>query len=333
MRRLNAVAHEALKKYGLGTARLTFLTYHGNAIYRVDKLSATTRRLKGGPFVPGRWVLRIHMPYHSAAEIRSEHEWLSALRRDADLPVPEPVPTKDGQLLFEADIPGSSGCRFVSLLRWLDGRFYPNRLTPARARAWGRLMAQLHEHTSQWRRPAGFTRRHRDWNGLFGKGAGFEYPADELWEAVPKRFQDAFQDVTDGLRKVMRKLGKGPDVYGLVHADLGVNTNVLFKGGEARVIDFDDSAYAYWLHDLAFALSPWVGNRHLPWVRETLLEGYAEVRSLPESQLKYLDLFMAGFQANLLLWMIDWAKLQPRSERPRKAIRHHGENLLRYYRS
>lgn len=167
---------------------------------------------------------------------------------------------------------------------------------------------------------------------MFGKGAGFEYPADELWKAVPKRFHDAFQDVTGRLKKVMRDLGNGPDVYGLVHADLDVNTNVLYKGGEARVIDFDDCAFAYWLHDLAFALSPWVNSPDLPWIRDTLLQGYAEVRSLPDRQLKHLDLFMAAFQANLLLWMIDWAKLQPQSGRAAKAVRHHGENLLRYYR-
>jgi Ser/Thr protein kinase RdoA (MazF antagonist) len=125
----------------------------------------------------------------------------------------------------------------------------------------------------------------------------------------------------------------GPDVYGLVHADLDVKTNVLFAGGEARVIDFDDCGFAYWLHDLAFALSPWQGSAEQHWVKDSLLEGYAEVRTLPESQLRYLDLFMAAFNATLMLWMIDWAMLCPQSSEAKQCVNKYGRNLMRYFNS
>ena len=64
--------------------------------------------------------------------------------------------------------------RKCSLLRWLDGRFVTKQLRPAHVREWGRLMARFHNHAAGWRLPKGFTRRHRDWPGLYGEGAGFE---------------------------------------------------------------------------------------------------------------------------------------------------------------
>lgn len=330
------LAQDALRSYGLPEARLTFISYHGNYIYRVDAAEGAPPGgvpvgIRRGLYVPNRYVLRIHMDYHSTAAIRSELQWLAALRRDADMPVPEPVPTPDGQLLIELPVPGSSVRRKCSLLRWLDGRFLMRGFHAGRVRAWGRLMAMLHEHALQWPLPPGFTRRHFDWDGMFGEGARFEFPAAELWEAIPRRFRDPFEQVTGRVRQAMEELGKGPDAYGLVHSDLDVKTNVLFAGREARAIDFDDSGFAYWVHDLAFALSPWQGSREEYRIQDTLLEGYSEIRSFPRFQLRHLDLFKAAFNATLMLWMIDWAKLRPDSTEPEKHVNRYGDNLMLYF--
>ncbi|UCE23679.1 MAG: phosphotransferase [Candidatus Zixiibacteriota bacterium] len=331
IRRFQKLAQQALPLFGLKDARLTFLAYEGNAIYRVDLPRRKTAGSSGNLFAPGRFVLRVHMDYHSTAAIESELQWLSALRRDIDAPVPEPVPAEDGNLVVELPIPGQEEMRRkCSVLRWLDGRFISKRLTDRHIRAWGRLMAQLHEHASQWRFSEGFTRPRRDWDGLFSNAARFEFPASELWQAIPDEYRKCFRAVIDDLKAAMNELGLGPEVFGLVHADLDINTNVLFKGGEARVIDFDDCCLAYWLHDLAFALSPWQGTKRESQIRDTFLEGYSVIRTLPQSQLRYLDLFIAGFNANLMLWMIDWARLRPDSPEPGKHIRKYGDNMLRY---
>jgi Ser/Thr protein kinase RdoA (MazF antagonist) len=330
MRRLRKLARAALESYGLTDSKLTYLCYDGNIIYRVDNSGHISKKEIDESRLRNRYVLRVHMDYHSTEAIRSELQWLSALRRDTDLKVPEPVPTIDGELVTEKAIPGAGLKRKCSLLRWLGGRFFTKTICPAHVRAWGRLMAQLHEHASNWQRPDGFTRRHRDWDGMFGDAAGFEFPAAELWEAIPKPFRKSFEQVARWIKQVTGDLGKGSDAYGLVHADLDVNTNILYKAGEARAIDFDDCCFAYWLHDIAFALGPWQGITQQHWVQQVFLEGYAEVRFLPDKQLKYLDLFMAAYNANLMLWMIDWWKLSPRSDMPMKQINKYGNNLLRY---
>lgn len=333
---MKRLARAALHAYGLADARPTFISYHGNFIYRVDAPGgAGPGGVPGGRhrglYVPNRYVLRIHMDYHSIEAIRSELQWLDALRRDADMPVPEPVPAPDGDLLMELPVPGGSGRRKCSLLRWLNGRFLTGGFHAGRARAWGRLMARLHEHALKWKLPGGFTRRQNDWDGMFGDGARFEFPAAELWEAIPPRFRGPFEHVTGRVRRVMEELGRGPDAYGLVHSDLDVKTNVLFAGGEARAIDFDDSGFAYWVHDLAFALSPWQGSPDEYRIQDALLDGYSEVRSFPRFQLRHLSLFKAAFNATLMLWMIDWAKLRPDSSEPEKHINRYGNNLMLYF--
>ena len=58
----------------------------------------------------------------------------------------------------------------------------------------------------------------------------------------------------------MEDWGKEPDVYGLIHADLGTKANVLFNKGEARAIDFDDGGFGYWTYDLAVPLCDWEGE-------------------------------------------------------------------------
>ncbi|UCG63154.1 MAG: phosphotransferase [Candidatus Zixiibacteriota bacterium] len=328
LRRFRKLAHQALKAYRLSDADVTFLTYEGNVMYRVD---STSRTRSDDLYYPGRYLLRIHMDYHSTAAIESELKWLSAMRRDADLPVPEPILSADGKPVIELLLPGTDDARRkCSILRWVDGRFVSRRLGQRHVLAWGELMARLHNHAAQWKLPKGFIRPRRDWNGLFADAARFEHPAYDLWEAIPAKYKDAFEVVTSRLKSLMKRLGQGSDVFGLVHADLMISTNILFKRGKARVIDFDDCCFAYWMHDLAFALSSWQGNAREPWIRDTFLEGYSRVRHLPQSQLKHLDLFLAAFNANLMLWMLDWAMLNPISPEPRRFVDKYGRNLLRY---
>jgi len=100
----------------------------------------------------------------------------------------------------------------------------------------------------------------------------------------------------------MDEWGKGSDVYGLIHADLGTKANVVFCGGEARAIDFDDSGYGYWVYDLAVPMVDWQGEPEWHDFRESLLEGYSEVRSIPDYQLKRLELFQAAFNAVEIFW-------------------------------
>jgi Ser/Thr protein kinase RdoA (MazF antagonist) len=60
-------------------------------------------------------------------------------------------------------------------------------------------------------------------------------------------------------------------------------------------------------------------DKALAQFREALLEGYTQIRSLSEDQLKYLDLFLAAFWVYLSLWAAAMTHLHPK----------HKEALLR----
>jgi Ser/Thr protein kinase RdoA (MazF antagonist) len=115
------------------------------------------------------------------------------------------------------------------------------------------------------------------------------------------------------MRDVMEGWGKGPDGWGLIHSDLtlGDESNVLFLGGEARPIDFDDCGLGYWVYDLASSLCHWQQAQAWPAIRDAVLQGYAQVRPLPEKQLAQLDLFMAARHVSEILWGTDQAQFNP----------------------
>jgi Ser/Thr protein kinase RdoA (MazF antagonist) len=168
IRRLRCLAQAALPRYGLSGAPMVFVAYSENAVFRVV-----------GPH--GRYALRVHRPGHQTeASLDSELAWMAALRRDAGLPVPDPRPSLNGDLHVRVSAPGVPRPRNVSLLSWIQGRRIANDLRPAHFDTLGRLMARMHDHAAHWQPPEGFTRRHWDWEGLFGDQAGLDLPAHEV---------------------------------------------------------------------------------------------------------------------------------------------------------
>jgi Ser/Thr protein kinase RdoA (MazF antagonist) len=309
IRRMRQLAQVALNVYGLSDARCRFLRQAGNTLFRVNEANPIPTSTQ---YKPGQYVLRIHQPgYQTTEAIELELAWLAAMRRDADLPVPEPVPTLHGNWLVQVSISGVPGQPSCSLLRWLKGRAVTKDIEPHHYRAQGQLMARLHHHAAHWQTPPRTTKRKYDWDGLFRDDAGTGIAASEAWPLLPQEYVKPFEIVAAKVRQVMGKWGKDPDVYGLIHADLGLDANVLFWRGEARPIDFDDSGFGYYIYDLSLALEHCQDDEALPQFRDALLDGYTQIRALPEEQLRYLDLFLAAYYVYLCLWAAAMARLHP----------------------
>ncbi len=309
LRRLRDLATMALHEYGLAGARLTFVHYEGNAIFRVDAPGSARTRGTGAPYVPGRCNLRILTTSNKKA-IASELTWLAALRQGSDLPVPEPIPASDGRLLITLATSGVPNGRHVSLMRWVDGTHLSLKsLRPHHVEAWGHLMARLHDFAARWRPPKGFERNHWDWDGLLGERV-LRTPTGELTAMMPVRYREAFETISRELRETMATLGKGPDVYGMIHTDMYLE-NILFKAGTPRVIDFEDCGFGYWMFDIGIVLSQWLWSPEFPWIRDSFLTGYTKIRPLPNEQLRHLDLFMAARYADLTLWGTYFIRREP----------------------
>jgi Ser/Thr protein kinase RdoA (MazF antagonist) len=295
LRRAQSVARAALSAFGFTGANLRLIVDAGNISYQVKAVDPAP--LEGSIYVESCYLLRLHWPgYQCDGAVDSELKWLRALS-DAGLPVPQPVATTEGELSVEVSVPGVPVARRCSLLRWVKGRMVVKRVHRWHMKAIGRLIGRLHNHASSWRLPPCFVRRHYDRNGLWGDDTGTGYTAAEVWPKIPRRYFEAFQEVTMRVEHLMEDWGKGADVYGLIHADLGTKANVLFHGREARPIDFDDGGFGYWMYDLAIPLADWEGEDVWPAYRDALLEGYMEMRSIPGEQLGQLELFQAAYRA------------------------------------
>jgi len=335
IRRMRRLAQAALEDYDLAETRVHFLRQAGNTVFRIVETGPARdprARDAGKLFTDGQYLLRIHQPGYQATDaIALELDWLAALRRDAGAPVPEPVPTREGRLLTKAAVPGIPGARDCSLLKWVKGRMATRGIGANHYRAQGRLMATLHNHAAKWRLPPAHAKRRYDWNGLFRDDGGSGIPAKEAWGLLPRAYAKPFKAVARRVKKVMAGWGDGPQVYGLIHGDLGVDANVLFWKGEARAIDFDDSGTGYWIYDLAIALEHCREDPAYPEYRDALLEGYGEGRFLPGEQSRHLDLFLVAFQVYWSLWAAAIAHRRPEHRKALHKRMQRAARLLKHY--
>jgi Ser/Thr protein kinase RdoA (MazF antagonist) len=329
LRRMRQLAEAALKAYGLPEARLTFLRYFANITYRVDVPGPVPPGHSSEFYVPNRYLLRILCTGNSQVAL-GEMTWLAALSHEGGLPVPEPIPSLVGKLLTRITTPGVPEGRLVSLMRWVDGRSRTTDFRLSHFHAWGRMVARLHAFAAGWQPPEGFERFVWDWEGLLG-GRGFSCSVEELVASMPEPLQEPFRIVSSEARAVMEDLGKGPDAYGMIHGDMYPD-NVLFKAGEVIPIDFEDCGFGHWLWDIALPLGrqPWTEEWYRQ--RDAFLEGYAQVRTLPESQLQHIDLFMAAQYATMVLWASAFIRDDPPRQAEHEAWRDgDGTSLLRYF--
>lgn len=327
LRRARRLARAALGHYDLESARLVFLQYEGNVVFRVDVPGPGGG--KTSPCSGGRYVLRVHTTRNTEA-ITSELVWLAALRHEGGLGVPEPVTTPDGRLYTSLRMPDEDREWHVSLLRWVAGRRLRKGPSPDLARAWGDTLGRLHRFAARWKPPESFTRMYLGWRGLYRQDGGLWHPAGELVAMMPHKYRGAFEAVTKDIRGVMENLGEDPDAFGLVHGDMYLE-NVLFRAGDAYIIDFDDCGFGYWMYDIGVALSQWPWTDEWQSIRDNLLEGYNNVHPLPEAQLEHLDLFMAAQYAVLTLWGTAFIRSNPGMRVEHERWRNRGgENLLRY---
>ena len=233
---------------------------------------------------------RTGLGLRSPETIEAQLVWLSALWRETDLTVPEPVSLPDGSLVGEvsfADLPPLRTLRrrvstrhrelyppnqppwhFV-LLRWVPGEREedPTAADPSRV---GRLAAALHDHAEGYRPPDASALPRRDWCWPFGASA-------PLW----------------GEGEAFYSSG-GLAVFG--EASRRVRENLLFGGPDASprqtvgTADFGQCGLGHYLFALVVLLrtlgarwrcagsSPELSDER---VLGSLLAGYKSARGLP----------------------------------------------------
>ena len=310
LRRLRRLAVKALRAYDIHEPRLTALLHEDNTTFRVDTANGK------------RYVLRIHRPLRTVEAVRSEMMWLAALRRETELVVPEPIPTRDGNLLTVASVTEIPEHRICVLFRWIDGRFLDVKLTPSHLERVGAFMASLQLHGAQFRPLDGFVRGRVDnltdkARRRAARGASealvrqqIDNPADEtaairlITEICSPEHGTRVAILIRKIREVQHIVGQGPETFGLIHGDLHQG-NYFFHQGQVRAIDFDDCGYGYYLYDIAVTLSEVNWRENTPALRKNFLAGYRSIRFLSPEHERYLDTFIALRDLQLIIWKIE----------------------------
>lgn len=305
--RLRRLALKALSHYDIDAAQLKSLQHGDNTTFRVDTATGE------------RFLLRIHRPTNkTVSEVRSELFWLLDLSRDTNLVVPQPVASRSGELVTVEFVEGVPEPRMCVVLRWVNGRFLNEGLTPAHLEKVGIFMANLQLRAMQFE-PQNINMCRGRLDNLYGKPTGISIAQARQEIDNPKDETAAIQLVTavcspeDGarvarlikmIREAQRAIGHMPDVFGLIHGDLH-QWNYLFHQGQVRAIDFDDCGYGHYLYDMAVTLYNINWRDDAAALRAAFLAGYRQVRPLSAAHEQHLDIFMALRDLQMMIWAIE----------------------------
>lgn len=248
-----------------------------------------------------RFTLRVHRPdYQSVGAIESELAWLEAVRRDTELPVPEPVPARNGRLLQAFSLPDGQ-TRYGVLFRFIDGEEpSPQTNLVDLFGVLGQYAAILHRHAIGWARPPGFERQ--AWT------AATILDADGLWgdwrmaPGVTKPVRTVLDRLDAALWRRLGDYGQGPDRYGLIHADMRLG-NLLVDGNKVSLIDFDDCGFCWFAYDFAAAISFHETHKAVPALKASWLDSYRAIRPLHAEDEAAIDALVMLRRMALLAWI------------------------------
>lgn len=260
--RIELLGREALREFGVEPESISPLVHAENTTFRIQSAQ-------------GEFCLRISRPgYQTTSNIQSEIAFLSALRAE-EFRVPDPW---QGRLVTAAieEVPEPRDC---VLFRWMNGEFRRRepRMSPADALLIGRTMGQLHAFAKRWTPPVGFDRQPTHSRTL---GPREPMLIDTPHPMVSEDDRALLLEVDAMARELLQSIPQDAANFGLVHADLHVG-NLLFDNGVLSVIDFDDTGWAFWMHDFAAALAYESPRDEYPAIRDAMFAGYEETLPLP----------------------------------------------------
>ncbi len=272
-----SIAKAALNQYAVVYKKLQFLGHSENVTFYVEAAAE-------------KFLFRIHQPVSASHDniwqqpsiIKSELLWLAALSKDIDVVVQQPIKNQQGEWVTQVSTDNTQDIFSCSLLRWIDGNISETRRSSQQAHQLGSIIAQLHQHRSQWELPQNFIRPTFDENRLRAALQSL-YPAVSNGLISVEHYQ-LLTTATQKIENMMKTLARVQN-WGLIHADLH-QSNYLFHNEQIRPIDFGRCGFGHYLYDIAQFI-----DHFLPEVRSSFFEGYQTIRNLPENYLQIIEGF------------------------------------------
>lgn len=301
------MAQQALKAWGLQSARCQLVSAVENIVFRVEP--------DGGQVL----VLRLHRSwYHNLKELISERQWTRALD-GCRISVPVPVQALDGRdyVLVEDSVSGEA--RYAGMIQWVDGEMLSHIIANSddftdHFRRLGQIAAQMHNQASVWKPPSGFTRHSLDADGFMGLSP-FWGP---FWASpdVTTSERVRLENLRETIYEILLKLDSGPTTFSMIHADLHPR-NLVVDGDRLHIIDFDDAGFGWHMYDLAVGVFDYGGHPRFSKIVDALFRGYREIRVLDAESAALLPIFLLIRTLALIGWLADRPEVaKPGAARP-----------------
>ncbi len=291
LERLGALANQSLKFWDVPEdASAHLINVSENATFLVEAPSGF------------KSILRIHREnYHTRNAVTCEHAWSTALNEEGGVMTPDIVAGRDGSNVQTSSIEGLPGERHMVMFEFVEGHEPDeNADLVAPFEELGEIAARTHNHSINWQRPEKFERLVWDLDTVFGSKATW---GD--WRDAP--------NVTNEIKTILERLqslveqrlndyGKGPDRFGLIHADMRL-ANLLISDGATRLIDFDDCGLGWFMYDFAAGISFMEDHPQVPALKQAWVKGYRKVRELSAEDEAEIDTFIMLRRLALLAWI------------------------------
>jgi Ser/Thr protein kinase RdoA (MazF antagonist) len=292
IRDLRQMVAQGLSQWGLSpVCTIELLNLSENATFALSD-PGTQREL----------VLRVHrVGYSSAQEIRSELEWIEALRQSGTIDTAAPLTGADGERVQILASPNGKVARFAVAFERLPGTEPDFQRDAVR---WferlGELTARLHRHAKAWSLPCHFQRRRWDLNTMVGPDAYWG-----TWRAaigLDITGASVLEHALTLIGERLQRYGSAPERFGLIHADLRL-ANLLVDDTHLRIIDFDDCGFSWFLYDFATAVSFIEEQPIVPSLLHAWVAGYERVAPLSREERAEIPTFVVLRRIVLSAWL------------------------------
>jgi len=286
---LRRIAAEAAGSFGLGPKDKYCATHMGNFGFSDYGLAVVLEEAEPS------YLLTVHFPYDdfSLIEMRrqlaSMCEWMLALDRDTSIDIQTPVANGDGEFCPLFDHRPTGPAAVVTLRRWVPGKPIAESdsqadLTEEVSRRAGRVLGELHSHSSSWIPSRQFSRFHADW-------------ACDLEELAQG---DNWELLSRAMSAVAEYREAAAEPWGITHGDFQAS-NLLADGDRLLPIDFDVCVMAHHYNDLGWFLQDLVPGSH-----HAFVDGYRRVVAVPGDFERLMDGAYIAASIRRCAWGGDW---------------------------
>lgn len=296
IRRLRALALEALKAYPFQVRSVRFLAQDSNTMFKVTSAQGK------------RTVLRIYSNEDSSLrETQAEVFWLDALCRDTNLRVPRPLPRKDGDLISRLRLPGVPGEKRCVLFTWIPGRPLESAINPENYYKLGHAMAALHKHATGLN-PLPDQIQPKRWDKVFYyPDEPVVYNRTDYGHLFSPQQVDLINQLIVRADDLFEHLFSGPQKPILIHGDLHY-WNVHHYRGELYLLDFEDIMLGYPIQDIAVSFYYIEDRDDYPDLQIAFHQGYTTLLPWPDLNDYQIATLMAARSANFMNYV---ARIDP----------------------